>query len=101
MGPEPNAKPSKPANPTLTALGVNMALVLLLAMIANVAAGPGRGEAGSMLFAALVLLLIGNGVAMLIAFITGNSRWGMSFLFSGLMVLVIGLGVCGYNMGNM
>ena len=101
--PIPPAKPSNVKQPLL----LNVGLTLLLALHAhgfssvNPPNHRDEGEAALVLFALLLALFLLNGVAVIIALVTGRKDLVSGFLLGGLLVFLVGLGTCGYSLEHL
>lgn len=50
---------------------------------------------------AIVVLAVVNGIAAFMLSLFGRMRWVTAFILSSLLVLLIGLGICGLILSNM
>lgn len=100
---EPPEKPASLKQPLL----LNLGLVLVLALLAHwVASGNApnhqdEGEAALLLFFLLLGQLGLNGLLVLISLLTGNKHRVRGLLLASLLVLLIGLGTCGYSLEHL
>ena len=86
--PPPAPKNKKPVNwPIAVNLGLLVLNFLFTRSIASV-------------LISLVVLAVVNGIAALIMGFSNNMRWATAFVLSALLVLLIGLGICGLMLQN-
>lgn len=94
---EPNPLPQPPKKPAdkesvTWPLVLNLGILLLVAVVGGVDSLP-------IAVGALVLI---NGLAGAIMMLSGNKmHYALAFFLSGLLLLLIGLGVCGLLLSNM
>ncbi len=96
METNPVPKPPDGKKPLNWPIVVNLGILVLIFILSG-------GEL-SLLPGAVVGLAVVNGMAAVIMNIFGNLKWVFAFLLSALLILLIGLGICGLmlsGLGNM
>jgi hypothetical protein len=86
--PAPNGKSSK-----TWPIAVNLGILLLAAVLSE-------GEP-VVLFGAVVVLAVVNGIAAFFMAMSGKLNWVTAFLLSALLVFLIGLGICSLMLSNL
>lgn len=100
----PDPMPAKRSNLPLL---LNVALILVLALLAhgfssvNTPNHGDEGETALVLFFLLLGLFLLDGVAVIIALIVGRKDLVRGFLLGGLLVFLVGLGTCGYSLEHL
>lgn len=89
-------KPLPPPGPPQSgrSLGIPLAVNTALLVGLNVLSNSVRESAELVLFL-VFFQLFNNCLLMAGAFISDEPRWGAGFLLSGLLVLLVGVGMCG------
>lgn len=90
---QPPPTPPNNKKPFSWPLALNLGLLVLAALI--------TGAEPSVLAIVVVVLAVINGIAAMIMSVSGKMNYVVAFILSGLLVLLIGLGICALLLSNM
>ncbi|GAA4382815.1 hypothetical protein [Hymenobacter koreensis] len=82
-------------------LGFNLVVLLALAAATSIWGGTAEGDSALLLFWLMVPLVLFNGAASVWGLLFGSKATARAWILSTLLLLLIGLGVCGYSLQHL